>query len=336
MSSAAQVSGGFRRETGPDGMDRNFVEAAARLRKELYKEYGAFYYVPMAESRSVQLPVTVGCSYGRCLFCDLNHGLAYRELSCPEIRDKVGKLRFLHKYDRRPVRRCLLSGGNPFFLPAEKLLWIAGELRGAFPECESISCFARADDVMKKSAEELETLHAAGYDRLCLGIESGSERVLRYHEKGVGRAGNAEAMRKLDAAGISYSVYVILGLGGRALSDEHVAETASLLNGAHPFELTVVNLVLFRGARLVERVRAGEFKRLRPLEALGEGRRLLSLLEIPTVYDGTHKTNAFPLKGSLPEHKALLLRRMDWAIERLSRGNVQGYEMRRWRNWFTE
>ena len=224
-------------------MDRNFVAVAARLRKELYEEYGAFYYVPMAESRSVQLPVTVGCSYGRCLFCDLNHGLAYRELSCPEIRDKVGKLRFLHQYDRRPVRRCLLSGGNPFFLPAEKLLWIAGELRGAFPECESVSCFARADDVMKKSAEELETLHAAGYDRLCLGIESGSERVLRYHEKGVGRAGNAEAMRKLDAAGISYSVYVILGLGGRALSDEHIAETASLLNGARPFELTVVNLV---------------------------------------------------------------------------------------------
>lgn len=199
---------------GADGMDRNFATTAARLRKELYEEYGAFYYVPMAESRSAQLPVTVGCSYGRCLFCDLNHGLAYRGLSCSEILDKVGKLRFLHKYDRRPVRRCHLSGGNPLCLPAEKLLWIAGELRGTFPECEPISCFARADDVMKKPAEELAALREAGYGRLCLGIESGSERVLRYHEKGAGRAGNAEAMRKLDAAGISYSVYIILGLGG--------------------------------------------------------------------------------------------------------------------------
>ena len=141
---------------------------------------------------------------------------------------------------------------------------------------------------------------------------------------------------RLDDVGMRYSVYIMLGLGGRALSEEHIAETASLLNGAHPFELTVVTLVLFKGARLAGRVRAGEFKRLRPPEALGEGRRLLSLLDIPTVYDGTHKTNAFPLKGRLPEHRELLLRRMDLAIESLRRGDVQGHEVRRWRNWFTE
>jgi len=99
---------------------------------------------------------------------------------------------------------------------------------------------------------------------------------------------------------------------------------------------TVATLVLFKGARLAGRIRAGEFKRLRPPEALGEGRRLLSLLEIPTVYDGMHKTNAFPLKGRLSEHRELLLRRMDLAIENLRRGDAQGHEVRRWRNWFTE
>ena len=317
-------------------MDREFQEAVSRLKRELYGEYGSFYYVPMAESRAVQLPVTVSCSYGRCLFCDLNQGMAYRELPLPEILENIGKLRFIHRHDRRPVRRCLLAGGNPFSLPTEKLLRIAEALRKAFPDCGYISSFARADDVLAKSEGELRALHAAGYDRLCLGIESGSDRVLRYQEKGVGRAENAAAMQALDDAEMRCSVYVMLGLGGRELSEEHIAETASLLNGARPFELTVVTLVLFKGARLAERVRAGEFKRLRPLEALCEGRRLLSLLEIPTVWDGTHKTNVFPLKGRLPEHKALLLRRMDQAIESLGRGDVQRQEMRRWHNWFTE
>ena len=317
-------------------MDRDFVEAASRLKQELYGEYGDFYYVPMAESRAVQLPVTVGCRYNRCFFCDLNQGVAYRELPLPEILENVGKLRFIHRHDRRPVRRCLLVGGNPFCLPTEKLLRIAGELRAAFPGNEYVSCFARADDVLNKTEAELRSLRAAGYDRLCLGIESGSDRVLRYQEKGVGRAENAAAMRRLDSIGMRYSVYVMLGLGGRAFSEEHIAETASLLNGARPFELTVVTLVLFKGAGLASRVRAGEFKRLRPLETLKEGRRLLSLLAIPTVYDGTHKTNVFPIKGRLPEHQELLLRRMDRAIESLSGGDVQGSEIRRWRNWFTE
>ena len=34
-------------------MDRDFIEAAARFKRELYGEYGSFYYVPMAESRAV-------------------------------------------------------------------------------------------------------------------------------------------------------------------------------------------------------------------------------------------------------------------------------------------
>ena len=101
-------------------VDHDFMEAAARFKRELYGEYGYFYYVPMAESRTVQLPVTVGCSYGRCLFCDLNQGMRYRELPLPEILDKIGKLRFIHQHDRRPVRRFLLAGGNPFGLPTEK------------------------------------------------------------------------------------------------------------------------------------------------------------------------------------------------------------------------
>ena len=137
--------------------------------------------------------------------------MRYRELPLPEILDKIGKLRFIHQHDRRPVRWCLLAGGNPFGLPTEKLLRIAVALRAAFPEDEYISCFARADDVLEKSAAELRVLREAGYDRLCLGIESGSNRVLLYQEKGVGRAGNAAAMRALDDAGIRYSVYIMLG-----------------------------------------------------------------------------------------------------------------------------
>ena len=39
-------------------MDHDFMEAAARFKRELYGEYGSFYYVPMAESRTVQLNLT--------------------------------------------------------------------------------------------------------------------------------------------------------------------------------------------------------------------------------------------------------------------------------------
>ncbi len=40
---------------------------------EVYKEYGNGFYVPMTQGYSVAVPVTVGCSWDKCLYCDLNH-----------------------------------------------------------------------------------------------------------------------------------------------------------------------------------------------------------------------------------------------------------------------
>ena len=52
--------------------DAERIQTIRRLKEEIYGEYGFFYYVPMAESYTVQIPVTVSCSYRRCLYCDLS------------------------------------------------------------------------------------------------------------------------------------------------------------------------------------------------------------------------------------------------------------------------
>lgn len=303
------------------------------FKREIYREYGFYYYVPMAEAYTVQIPVTVSCSYRRCLYCDLNQGMKFRELGLDEIEEHIRKLRYIND---RPAKRFLLAGGNPFVLSSEKLLKIAGTVREYFPECEYISAFSRADDITRKTSDELRALHAAGIDRLCIGIESGCDEVLSLQEKGVSRADNLRAMSMLDDAGIKYSTYIMLGVGGRGLSNRHIDDTASLLNLANPFQLTVVTLVLFKGARLIEKVRNHKFSRVPPFEALKEGRRLLSQLEISTIWDATHKTNIFPIKGKIPEHKEKLLKRIDDVIAEIESGNVKQYELKRWSKWGTE
>lgn len=315
-----------------DSADR--IQRVKRLKDEIYREYGFWYYVPMAEAYDVQIPATIGCSYNKCLFCDLNHGARFRELSLDEISGHVERLREIH--EGRSPKRFLLAGGNPFVLGAEKLLRIADIVRSNFPECEYISAFSRADDITRKTPAELQSLHDAGYNRLCIGIESGSDDVLAFHNKGITRAENLQAMNMLDGAKMDYSVYVMLGLGGNDMSDSHVNETASLLNMSNPFSLTVVTLVLFKGAGLIERVKSHDFHRVRPLDAFIEGRKLLSLLEINTIWDATHKTNIYPLKGRIPEHKEKLLRRIDDVIAEIESSGLKQYELKRWRKWGTE
>ena len=310
------------------------IQSINRLKHEVYREYGYYYYVPMAEAYTVQIPVTVGCSYDKCLYCELNQGRKFRELSFDEISGHVQSLKQIH--EGRNPKRFLLAGGNPFVLSTEKLLRIADLVRSNFPECEYISAFSRADDVTRKTPAELHALHEAGFNRLCIGVESGSDDVLAFQNKGITRAENLRAMNMLDDEGMDYSVYIMLGLGGHGMSESHVNETASLLNKSHPFSMTVVTLVIFKGAKLIDRIKSHEFHRMHPLDAFKEGRELLSRLEISTIWDATHKTNIFPLKGKIPEHKEKLLQRIDDVISEIESGDIKQYELKRWRKWGTE
>ncbi len=95
-------------------------------------EYGFYYYVPMAEAYTIQIPVTISCSYDKCLYCDLNQRKKFRELSLDEIESNIQKLRYIH--EGKSAKRFLLAGGNPFVLSPEKLLKIAGIIKSNFPE----------------------------------------------------------------------------------------------------------------------------------------------------------------------------------------------------------
>ena len=52
-------------------------------------------------------------------------------------------------------------------------------LREKFPELERIACYAMPMNVLKKSPEELKAMKEAGLDMLYLGIESGSDLILK-------------------------------------------------------------------------------------------------------------------------------------------------------------
>ena len=312
------------------------VQRVKEFKQEIFREYGYYYYVPMAEAYAIQVPVTVGCSYNKCLYCKLNQNNKFRELSLDEIENNITKLRYIYEERLDSAKRFLLAGGNPFVLSVDKLLKIADMIRSNFPKCEYISCFSRADDILRKSPDDLKALHSAGFDRLCIGIESGSDEVLSFQNKNITFSQNLDSMRMLDESNIKYSCYIMLGLGGLDMSESHINGTVSLLNRANPFELTVVTLVLFKGAALIERLKSHEFRRMHPIDALKEGREILSRLEINTIWDATHKTNLFPIKGKIPEHRVKLLKRIDDVIAEIESGDLKQYELKRWSKWGTE
>lgn len=196
--------------------------------------------------------------------------------------------------------------------------------------------FARATDVLRKTDEELLRLKAMGMDRLCLGLESGSDEVLSFHKKGHSVSDSIRACKKLERLGISYSVYIMLGLGGKEMTLAHREGTAKLLNEIKPFEIVFVTTVIFKRAPLKDLVRAKEFTRLAIKDVLAEEIYILQNLENSTVIKATHKTNPLPLLAKFPEGKEDMIRKLKEYRDGNTEKELRKNEMKKWQVWDKE
>lgn len=268
-------------------------------------------YRPPLEENSALLEVTSGCSYGRCFFCDFRKD-AFRIFSMEHIFQKIELLSMV--IDGNPCLHFL--GCNPFCLRAGQLLAILERVHLRLPCVETVSMYARADDVLRKSAEELLALRLAGVGSLHVGIESGSDAALALHNKGETAEDLRAALRALDAAGIRYHLCVIPGLGGKALSEEHARKTAALLSAFTPLSIWCIALKIWPGTPLAQMEAEGSFEPLSPLAILREERDMIERLNLhlPCLYVDSSVLLRYTVAATLPENKEGLLRQIDTLI----------------------
>lgn len=297
--------------------------------------YPIYMYTPMPEMHNVMVPVTSGCSYQKCLYCDLNFRQKFHVFKLAEIEDYLRKEKIRYDKMRRSPKKFTLLEGNPLCVKASFLENVFALIHKYF-EVEYISMFARATDVLRKTDEDLLLLKAMGMDRLCLGLESGSDEVLSFHKKGHSVNDSIRACKKLERLGISYSVYIMLGLGGKELTMAHRKGTAKLLNKIRPFEIVFVTTVIFKRAPLKDLVRAKEFTRLAIKDVLAEEIYILESLENSTVIKATHKTNPLPLLAKFPEGKEDMLRKLKEYMDGNTEKELRRNEMKKWQVWDKE
>ncbi len=299
------------------------------------KFYPKYMYTPMPEMHNEMVPVTAGCSFKKCIYCDLNYKQKFHIFKLDEVENFLIERKIeLQKNNRMPKRFTLLEG-NPLCVSTDHLISVFKLIHKYF-EVEYISMFARATDVLRKSDEELLKLKELGMDRLCLGLESGSDEVLAFHKKGHTAHDSILATRKLDRLGIKYSTYFMLGLGGRNMTMSHRRETAKLLNEIHPFEVVFVTTVIFKRAPLKDYVRNKSFIRMSVKEILEEEIYIIENLNMDTIIKATHKTNPIPLQAKFPEGKEIFLRKLRDYCDSNDEKSLVKNEMKKWKIWDKE
>jgi radical SAM superfamily enzyme YgiQ (UPF0313 family) len=266
---------------------------------------------PPAERDSFLLQVTLGCSVDTCTFCGAYKNKPFRVKDPKEILSDIDR----HARRHADTRRVFLMDGDALVLANSKLIPILEKLEQSFPKLSRVSSYANGTNILRKSEEELAELYRHKLSLVYMGLESGSQDILDRCRKSSRVDEMVEAVHKAAAAGIKSSVIVLLGLGGKKYSKEHVQGTVEALNRMQPRYLSFLSLMLIPGTPLAREAGKGDFDELDPMDLLKESCAIIDGLELKkTIFRSDHASNHLALEGVFPKDKTVLLNSLRSAI----------------------
>lgn len=306
---------------------------------------------PPSEASSLLLRFTRNCPWNRCTFCPVYKGMPFERRSLQEIKKDIEVVaRIIEEIKALSwslgeggevtgsvVRAVMTSGsagpchrhiaawlyrgtGHVFIQDANSLIMKTDDLAEALRYLREkvkgitrVTSYARSSTLARKSLEELKTLREAGLDRVHVGMESGSDKVLAFVKKGATAKQHIEGGLKVIEAGMTLSEYVMPGLGGKEMTVEHAVETAKVLNEINPHFIRLRSLRIPAVVPLYEDVQKGRFTPLHDDEVVREIRIMIENLEgITSTLTSDHIMNLLEeVEGTFPKDKPKMLAVID-------------------------
>jgi radical SAM superfamily enzyme YgiQ (UPF0313 family) len=281
---------------------------------------------PPSEWRSYFLPLTGGCSNNTCTFCGY-YGSKLQIRDVADIKSEIDALAlFTGSRIRLPdvpkvvyaiaqdwdSKRIFLQDGDALVYPFPKLREVLQYLSERLPSVERIGTYATPQDILRRSVDELKELTRLKLGIFYTGLETGDDELLQKTGKGVTSEEVIEAGKKVKEAGISFSVTIILGLGGIENSKTHVLETAKVLTEIDPDYAGALTLTLVPGTPLYDQWERNEFHPLSPFQSLEELKLIIENSSFSDCFfSSMHASNYLSVRGKLPQDRERMLRDLE-------------------------
>ncbi len=297
---------------------------------------------PPSEARSLLIRLTRNCPWNKCTFCpvykkrdfslrkkehikkDIDMLHKYLEIILQEAKDigrveieKLNKIfNSLDDKDRVAFNAALnwfysgmesifIQDANSLIIKPDDLVEILEYIKEKLPMAQRTTSYARSHTIVRIKSHDLKRIANAGLNRIHIGLESGSDKVLALIKKGCTKDDHIKAGLKVKEAGMELSEYVMPGLGGVELSREHALETADALNKINPDFIRLRTLAISRKTPLEEESLAGTFKKPSDLMMAQELKFFLESLDGITSYiKSDHILNLLErVEGKMPQDK---------------------------------
>ncbi|SFG27155.1 Radical SAM superfamily protein [Desulfotomaculum arcticum] len=300
---------------------------------------------PPSEAASLLIRVTRNCPWNKCTFCSTYKGKKFSRRPIEEVLRDVDTVRRVSEQVRQISRSkgfggkitsevvnesgaryghlhyhvaswlyyggksVFLQDANSLLLKTSDLVEIINYIRTAFPSVERVTTYARADTAARKNDEDFLALGNAGLSRIHMGMESGSDIVLKMVQKGITSSQLIQAAQKIRGAGISLCWYIMPGLGGKEHSSEHALGTAEVINAGNPDYVRFRTLSVLKRTPLYDMVQSGIFTVPDEDDMVEEQRLIIqSLNGVTTTIVSDHVLNLLQeLEGTLPVDREKML-----------------------------
>ncbi|HJR85540.1 MAG TPA: radical SAM protein [Nitrososphaeraceae archaeon] len=263
-------------------------------------------YRPPSEANSIIFQVTLGCSFNKCSFCNMYRTKEYSERPWEEIMSEID----IVSKSFPQTERIFLADGDAINLSTEKLVQILDYIKEKFPNLKRISCYAMPKNLLQKTPAELTLLNKKGLDMLYIGIETGNDILLKKITKGATSKSITDACNRAKKSGFVISCMIILGIGGKRYSVDHIKETARVVSEVSPNFLAALTLIIEDGVYDEFMKKFSEpFETLDDSLILNELELLLSEINpiSPIVFRANHASNVYSIGGNLPEDREKML-----------------------------
>lgn len=266
---------------------------------------------PPSEAKSYLLQITYGCSWNQCTFCPTYLEKPFKIRPFKEVEQDI----LLAKKVYPDVRRVFLCDGDGLILSMDRLLPILDMLNASFPNLNRIGIYFNARNILSKSHSEIQQLVKRKLTIGYIGLESGSDRILKKVRKGATASEMIEAVLKAQENGMKTSVIGLLGLGGVKLSKEHAHKTAAAVSAMQPRYFSLLTLMLVKGTPLYQDFESKKFTLPNEKGLLKEMRTIIENIETEkTIFRTNHASNYLPLEGILSRDKKKLVKVIDHAL----------------------
>jgi radical SAM superfamily enzyme YgiQ (UPF0313 family) len=300
---------------------------------------------PPSEAYSLLIRVTRNCPWNRCQFCPIYKGSKFELRAVEEIIKDIEAAKAISEgikeiawktghgnklievaamlSNQLQYGQCVhnvalwlgtggksafLQDSNTLIMRSPELIQVITFLRKTFPSLNRVTTYGRSHTAARKSLVELKDLKDAGLDRIHIGLETGYGPLLAYMEKGCTAKNHIEGGTKVKEAGISLCEYVMPGLGGKKMSQEHARETASVLNKIDPDYIRLRSLHITPTMPLWARLQDGDFELQTEDEVAKEIGVFIENLQVTSHLKSDHILNLLmEVEGKMPEDKGKCL-----------------------------